>query len=258
MDYQPLATAMASLHTVHRDKLYAWVERTTPVRLLLDPDKLNALYHQVVPFCHPDSTDNPEDHDVHTAMHTVLAAVTAHGTGLADNEHLMCAYNAAYRRMAYEQHKEANAMIHKALWARSQARYKALTEEVTVAKPSPEPSSEPVPGTTFCYRGKCFDVRHLLQKLLPDITVTLDSSLQKTNLYRPRKTKRCLKYSRLTSFAGKTVLELIELIREDPTRYFEFYKGRLQVNEGLRDDIVRRVKSTDGSYRIRNAQLRVV
>jgi hypothetical protein len=110
-------------------------------------------------------------------------------------------------------------------------------------------------NNAFEYRGKQFRILDVLTILLPNTEVTLDSVFTETQLYTSRKG---LKYARLVGFHGKTVRQVIELLRIAPDSYFQVDRKRLLVTEGLRDDLTRRAGNTKGVYRVREPQLCVM
>ena len=81
-------------------------------------------------------------------------------------------------------------------------------------------------------------------------------SCTETQLYTSR--KGSLKYARLVGFHGKTVRQVIALLRVAPYSYFQVDRKRLLVTEGLRDDLTRRAVNTKGVYRVREPQLCVM
>lgn len=253
IDYQPIATALASLTTVHRDRLYAWAEYTTPTTLLLDPKQLAKLCRKVSTYCHTDETDDPDNHQVFEAINTLRTALQDHGKLTLDNENFSWAYNKECNRLVYEMNREARKLLHEAVLARFAAKAQARLRKAGAAVEPPPPPTPP--ETLFGYRGKRFDILNILNQLLPKANVTLDSVFAETKLYTSRKRKGSLKYARLVGFHGKTVKQMIELVRSAPDQYFQVDRKRLLVKEGLREDLTPRARNTGGTYISRAPQL---
>ena len=253
IDYQPIAAALASLTTAYRDRLYAWAEYTTPTTLLLDPKQLAKLFRKVSKYCHTDKTDDPDNHKVFEAINTLRTALKDHGKLTLDDENFSWAYNKECNRLVYEMNREARKLLHEAVLARFAAKAQARLRKAGAAVEPPPPP--PPPETVFGYRGKRFDILNILSQLLPKANVTLDSVFAETKLYTSRKRKGSLKYARLVGFHGKTVKQMIELVRAAPEQYFQIDRKRLLVREGLREDLTPRARNTGGTYISRAPQL---